>query len=90
LREILTNMSNSIHVDVESVFSQLRVAYNISAVAFRRPYISKDKLLEDIRNLNVHVNSDQNAQFALSLHIQPFVNNIISCAVAMASLAPKA
>ncbi|KAH7727834.1 hypothetical protein AAVH_04878 [Aphelenchoides avenae] len=92
LREILNEAEDSgaEHVDVESRLERLRLAYKIRAVAFRKPYVSKAKLVEDVLRTTVHVNSDQNAQFALAVHIQPFVNNIVSCSVALASLTPNA
>lgn len=64
-------------------------AYKVTVVAFRSPYISRQKLVEEVLKTNMHINSDKNAQFALSIHIQPFVNNLISCSVAIASLTPK-
>ena len=64
-------------------------SYTVSAVGFRSAYESRQKLIDQVLKTNIHININKHAQFALSVHIQPFVNNIISCSVAVASLVPK-
>ncbi|KAI1716265.1 coiled-coil and C2 domain-containing protein 2A [Ditylenchus destructor] len=75
-------------LDVEGKFAQLRLSHRVTAVAFSGPYISKKKLVKAILKTNMHVNSDRNAQFALAVFIHPFINEIVNCSVALASLSP--
>lgn len=91
LREILSEGSagSGYDFDIEHRLGQLLSSYNVTVVAFRSPYVSRQKLIEEVLKTNMHINSNKNAQFALSIHIQPFVNNLISCSVAIASLLPK-
>uniref|UniRef100_A0A914PPB6 CC2D2A N-terminal C2 domain-containing protein n=1 Tax=Panagrolaimus davidi TaxID=227884 RepID=A0A914PPB6_9BILA len=91
LREILSEGStgSGYDFDIEHRLGQTLNSYHVTVVAFRSPYISRQKLIEEVLKTNMHINSNKNAQFALSIHIQPFVNNLISCSVAIASLLPK-
>lgn len=57
-------------------------------MAFRRGYINRRKLIEDILNMHLHMNVEKNVQFALAVHVQPFINQIISVSVALATLVP--
>ncbi|VDK18211.1 unnamed protein product [Anisakis simplex] len=78
--------SNSPNVDTRLV--QLKTSYKVNAVAFRGRYTSFDQLLECLMSTNMHINSEKSVQFALAVHIQPFMNNIVSCSLAVAALVP--
>uniref|UniRef100_A0A915EGR8 Peptidase S1 domain-containing protein n=1 Tax=Ditylenchus dipsaci TaxID=166011 RepID=A0A915EGR8_9BILA len=98
LRDILSELSDFWQLDegnhrhqmrdIEIKLGQLRHSYRITAVGFSRPYISKKQLVAEVLKTNIHVNSAHNVQFALAVHIQPFVNQIICCSVAVATLIP--
>ncbi|KAE9556318.1 hypothetical protein FO519_000501 [Halicephalobus sp. NKZ332] len=91
LREILIEYDTAhvVDIDVEHRLGTLMNSYKVSAVGFRCAYESRQKLIDQVLRTNIHININKNAQFALSVHIQPFVNNIISCSIAVASLVPK-
>uniref|UniRef100_A0A914YU20 CEP76/DRC7 peptidase-like domain-containing protein n=1 Tax=Panagrolaimus superbus TaxID=310955 RepID=A0A914YU20_9BILA len=91
LREILSEGSagSGFDFDIEHRLGQTLNSYKVTVVAFQSPYISREKLIQEVLKTNMHINSNKHAQFALSIHIQPFVNNLISCSVAIASLLPK-
>uniref|UniRef100_A0AC34GJ90 Uncharacterized protein n=1 Tax=Panagrolaimus sp. ES5 TaxID=591445 RepID=A0AC34GJ90_9BILA len=91
LREILSEGSagSGFDFDIEHRLGQTLNSYKVTVVAFQSPYISRQNLIQEVLKTNMHINSNKNAQFALSIHIQPFVNNLISCSVAIASLLPK-
>ncbi|KAI1724496.1 coiled-coil and C2 domain-containing protein 2A [Ditylenchus destructor] len=95
LRDILSeawqteeNSRDNGMLDVEGKFAQLRLSHRVTAVAFSGLYISKKKLVKAVLKTNMHVNSDRNAQFALAVYIHPFINEIVNCSVAIASLSP--
>lgn len=73
-------------LDVESRLHQLRHSYKITAFAMRRPYISREEVISYVLSTGMHVNAERNCQFALAVHICPFVNHIVSYSVAIATL----
>lgn len=75
-------------LDVERRLGELRHSYRVHAVAFRRGYVNRRELVEDVLTTHMHINSEQMAQFALAVHVQPFINQIISVSVALATLIP--
>uniref|UniRef100_A0A7E4VS45 C2 domain-containing protein n=2 Tax=Panagrellus redivivus TaxID=6233 RepID=A0A7E4VS45_PANRE len=96
LREILVDMDNTTDIatatspeNIEYRLGQVLGAYKIKAVAFRCPFVSREKLVADVLRTNLHINSNRQTQFALCVHVQPFVNSIISCCVGVATLLPK-
>lgn len=57
-----------------------------AAVGFWRGFSGKQRLLDDVLGTQVHVNAGPFAQFALAVHVKPFFNNLVCCAVALAHL----
>lgn len=74
--------------EVENRLAQLKASYKINAVVLQQRYISAENLIEEVMNLNLHNNSNRQAQFALAVHVTPYAENILSVAVAVASLNP--
>jgi hypothetical protein len=93
LREVLNELGvepfEPKQVDVRNKFNQLGIHYEFSALAFQRGYSSRDQLVNDVLNTQVHVNANPLAQFAFAVHIQPYFNNIVSCSLAIACLQPS-
>jgi hypothetical protein len=93
LREVLIELGNDItepkHIHVRDKFSQLGISYDFSALAFQRGYSTRNQLLNDVLNTQMHVNANPLAQFAFAVHIQPYFNNIVSCLLAIACLQPN-
>lgn len=93
LREVLTELGVDVaepkHVDVRNKFNQLGIPYEFSALAFQRGYTTRNQLVNDVLNTQMHVNANPLAQFAFAVHIQPYFNNIVSCSLAIACLQPS-
>lgn len=93
LREVLAEMDADLseikQVNVKDKFNQLGIPYEFSALAFQRGYATREQLLNDVLNTQVHVNANPLAQFAFAVHIHPYFNNIVSCMIAIACLQPS-
>ena len=70
-------------LDVDGRLSHLRLAFQLSALAFRLPFISRAQVVRQVLRTRMHNNSDQQAQFALAVHLQPFFGTFICCSVAI-------
>ncbi|VDM51396.1 unnamed protein product [Toxocara canis] len=90
LRELLAEFESPSGVtpNIDLRLSQLRSSYNVNALAIRERYVSVENLIESVMRTNMHINSERNAQFALAVHIEPYMNDIVSCSVAIAALTP--
>uniref|UniRef100_F1KQY7 Coiled-coil and C2 domain-containing protein 2A n=1 Tax=Ascaris suum TaxID=6253 RepID=F1KQY7_ASCSU len=90
LREVLGELESpsASCANVDARLAQLRNSYNMNALAIRERYVSVERLVEVVMRTNIHVNSEHTTQFALAVHIQPYMNNVISCCVAIAALMP--
>jgi len=51
-------------------------------------YSSLQALLLTVRACQVHLNFNETAEFALAVHIHPYINNVLSVWVYIASLVP--
>jgi coiled-coil and C2 domain-containing protein 2A len=51
-------------------------------------YSSVQELLQVVRACQVHLNFHANVEFALAVHIHPYMNNVLSVWVYIASLVP--
>uniref|UniRef100_A0A915A4V3 CEP76/DRC7 peptidase-like domain-containing protein n=1 Tax=Parascaris univalens TaxID=6257 RepID=A0A915A4V3_PARUN len=84
LREILGELESpsASFANVDARLAQLRNSYNVNALAIRERYVSVERLVEVVMRTKIHVNSEHTTQFALAVHIQAYMNNVISCCVA--------
>uniref|UniRef100_A0A0K0DTM3 C2 domain-containing protein n=1 Tax=Strongyloides stercoralis TaxID=6248 RepID=A0A0K0DTM3_STRER len=62
--------------------------FKIHAVILKIPFISKKSLINEILSTKIHLNNDIGVQFAVSVHLIPYINNILQCNVGLASLIP--
>uniref|UniRef100_A0A8R1XRT4 C2 domain-containing protein n=1 Tax=Onchocerca volvulus TaxID=6282 RepID=A0A8R1XRT4_ONCVO len=89
LREMLSRLENTDDRDqIKDDLMQLCNSYHVNVVAFRHRYSTPDEIIERVLSLKMHENTDQRIQFAIAIHLQSFVNNILSCSVAVAALRP--
>ncbi|OZC06721.1 hypothetical protein X798_06291, partial [Onchocerca flexuosa] len=89
LREMLAKLENTDDKgQIKDDLMQLCNSYHVNVVAFRHRYSTPDEIIERVLSLKIHENTDQRIQFAIAIHLQPFVNNILSCSVAVAALRP--
>ncbi|CAG9540953.1 unnamed protein product, partial [Cercopithifilaria johnstoni] len=87
LREILSQLENTNNNEqIKDDLLQLHNLYQANVVAFNHRYSTADEIIERVLMLKIHENTDQNVQFALAIHLQSFVNNILSCSIAVAAL----
>ncbi|MFH4981933.1 hypothetical protein AB6A40_008642 [Gnathostoma spinigerum] len=91
LRELLSEMEPSALPSsaIDTALSQFSTSHRTLTVAFRRPYISTQQTICDVLRTRMHLNSNSNVQFALAVHIKPYFNHVVSCSVAIASLATE-
>lgn len=74
---------------IDARLAHLRPAFQISALAFRLPFISRHQIIGHCMRTLVHTNSQPMAQFALAVHLQPFFGTIFSCSIAICTLLPN-
>ncbi|VDN01750.1 unnamed protein product [Thelazia callipaeda] len=89
LRELLTEQETLDNIErVNYALMTLRTSYHVNAVAFRERYTNSKAIIDKLLSLKMQENSDASVQFAVAIHLHPFVNNILSCSVAIAALKP--
>ncbi|VDK80493.1 unnamed protein product [Litomosoides sigmodontis] len=89
LRKILSELEHTSNMEqVNAELAGLHDSYRVSAVAFRHRYGTADEVMERVLSLKIHENTDHSVQFAFAVQLQSFVNNILSCSVAVAALKP--
>lgn len=75
-------------LDLKGKFDILCNSYNVQAIAFRCAYTTKRELIDQVLKLRANINCNLNVQQALAVHVQPFINQIVSISVAVAVLIP--
>lgn len=89
LRKILSELENTNNMgQVNAELLRLHDSYEVNAVAFRDRYSTADEIIERVLSLKIHENTDHSVQFAFAVQLQSFVNNILSCSIAVAALKP--
>lgn len=76
-------------VDLDTAYTdvkKLENVYRIRGFPLNFPYTDIDTAVEILFNTDVHSNEDTAAEFALAVYVHPFVNNIFSVWVYVASL----
>uniref|UniRef100_A0AC35TMX4 C2 domain-containing protein n=1 Tax=Rhabditophanes sp. KR3021 TaxID=114890 RepID=A0AC35TMX4_9BILA len=90
LRDILAEESILFNnKEIERIIQdQFKTYFKINSVIISIPFYSREAVIEHILNLKLHINSDPKVQFAISVNVVPFVNNIVNCRIALAYVIP--
>uniref|UniRef100_A0A0K0G2Z2 C2 domain-containing protein n=1 Tax=Strongyloides venezuelensis TaxID=75913 RepID=A0A0K0G2Z2_STRVS len=90
LKDILSDISvidNSKEIE-KRLYDNFGSIFKINAIILKIPFISRKQIISEILSTKIHLNSDIGVQFAISIHLVPFMNNILQCNVGLASLIP--
>ena len=72
-----------------SGLQSIRTVHHIYGYPINISYTDTDALIEALHNTDVHNVDDPSAEFALSVYLHPYPNNIISVWVYVAALPKK-
>uniref|UniRef100_A0A0N4ZND5 CC2D2AN-C2 domain-containing protein n=1 Tax=Parastrongyloides trichosuri TaxID=131310 RepID=A0A0N4ZND5_PARTI len=62
--------------------------FKINCIILKIPFLSQKQLITEILSTKIYLNTDNGVQFAVSVHLIPYINNILQCYVGLASLIP--
>lgn len=75
--------------DHEERLKSLTESYKMTGQSLHMAYSTMTDLLDAVKACQIHVNYHASVEFALAVHIQPYVNNILSVWLYIASLVPR-
>lgn len=73
----------------EERLKSLTDSYKMTGQPLHMAYSTMADLLDSVKACQIHVNYHASVEFALAVHIQPYVNNILSVWLYIASLVPR-
>ncbi|CAL2030376.1 unnamed protein product [Caenorhabditis brenneri] len=89
LREILEGPRGVTEANVDEKMARLREGYRITVAIFRQSYTSMEECVHEVLASRLQDAPDQNAQFALAVHVVDFFAHVIQIDIALAVLKPK-
>lgn len=65
------------------------LCFKVSGFPFNVPYTNLTTLIEKIRSLGVHQNTNPNCEFSLAVYVASYPNAVLSIWICLISLVPK-
>lgn len=79
---------NEVEDHVE-MLKALYVNYKITGYTINSKYTNLSSIVTQIKNTGIHLNLDNKVEFASSVYIKEYANNVISIWIFLVSLIPK-
>ncbi|CRL02936.1 CLUMA_CG015806, isoform A [Clunio marinus] len=75
--------------DHAEMLKALYVNYKITGYTINNKYTNLSSIVNDIKNTGIHLNLDSKVEFASSVYIKEYANNVLSIWIFLMSLTPK-
>lgn len=94
LRNILSKLEDDICYENESeehaeLLNSLFSNYKATGYTINSNYTNLSAIVADIKSAGIHLNIDNKVEFAVSVYVKEYVNNVLSIWIFLLSLVPK-
>lgn len=91
------DMLKSLYVNYKVIFMKLIYDFvdsrpfhsQITGFSINTKYANLSSLVTEVKNTGIHLNMDNKVEFAMSVHVREYANNVLSIWIFLMSLIPK-
>lgn len=67
----------------------MKIYFQITGFTINSKYTSLSSIVTEMKNTGIHLNLDNKVEFALSVHVSEYANNVLAIWIFLISLIPK-
>ncbi|XP_055638462.1 coiled-coil and C2 domain-containing protein 2A isoform X2 [Toxorhynchites rutilus septentrionalis] len=94
LKYVLSSLETDVSLEVSTdrhteMFNRLFISHKINGFPLNFPYTNLSNAVAQVKATGIHLNSENNVEFALGVYIKDYPSNIYSVWIFLVSLVPK-
>lgn len=66
-----------------------KIIFQVTGFTLNMKYTNLSSIVAEVKNTGIHLNLDNKVEFALSVYIKDYANNVISIWIFLMSLTPR-